>query len=260
MNLTKTLIYIPTFNDSNNIYNLLDGLNTINFDFDILIVDDCSQDNNLEEIKNFFKNSDQNYNFILLQSIENYGLAGSQKIAFDFFLSNTTCENLIILHGDGQYDPIQVNLFEKFFLKDFSIVQGKRSKRIFGKKDQTPIIAYYAIKILNFYENFICRCQFAEWHSGFVYYKRSFISRLPIHNLINSPHIDGNILYIGKLLNIKVTSVDIYKLYNEDHKYKKTYILKYFLSIFYLPIFFIFKNKKFFHHTKKNNLKTKIIN
>lgn len=259
MNLTKNLIYIPTYNDSKNVHQVLAKLSFIRFDFDILILDDCSSDNNIAIIQNFFNNSVKKYNYILLKCKKNYGLAGSQKLAFEFFLSNTTCENLIILHGDGQYDPIQVNLFKPFFETDYKIVQGKRSKKIFGKKEQTPLVAYITIKLLNIYENLICGTNFDEWHSGFVYYKRSFIEKLPIFNLISSPHIDGNILYIAKLLKEKVVSVNIYKTYKGEHNYNKIYILKYFFSIFYLPFYFILKNKKFFNITKNTSLKTIVV-
>ena len=80
--------------------------------------------------------------------------------------------------------------------------------------------------------------------------KRKFISKLPNHNLINSLHIDGNILYIAKLLSTKVQSIDIYKKYEKNNNYGGLAILKYVLSVLYLPFYFIIKNKKFFTKRK----------
>ena len=121
---------------------------------------------------------------------------------------------------------------------NFGIVQGMRNKNKFGKKDQTPLFAYYIIKILNFYENIICRANFREWHSGFVFYKRRFLSQIPLENLTDTPHIDGNILYIAKLLYESVASDDIYKLYNLLEVLCHYFIL--FFSVFKNSILIIF--------------------
>ena len=130
MNPRENLIYIPTYNDSKNIYNLLKNLDSINFDFDILIVDDCSVDSNLELILKFINDKKNKYNISLLKCKKNYGLATSQKIAIEFFLKKTKSNNLIILHGDGQYDAKLVNLFEPYLQKNFGIVQGMPSHLI----------------------------------------------------------------------------------------------------------------------------------
>ena len=251
MNPRENLIYIPTYNDSKNIYNLLKNLDGINFNFDILIVDDCSVDSNLELILKFINDKKNKYNISLLKCKRNYGLATSQKIAIEFFLKKTKSDNLIILHGDGQYDAKLVNLFEPYLQKNFGIVQGMRNKKKFGKGDQTPLFAYFIIKILNIYENIICRAKFKEWHSGFVFYKRRFLSQIPLENLTDTPHIDGNILYIAKLLSESVASVDIYKLYKKEHRYNKKYIIKYFFTVIYLPFYFILRNKKLLKFKKR---------
>ena len=49
---TKNIIYIPTYNHQNTIFKLLNKLKNINFDFDVLIIDDFSSDETLLEIKN----------------------------------------------------------------------------------------------------------------------------------------------------------------------------------------------------------------
>ena len=247
---TKNIIYIPTYNHQSTILKLLNELKNINFDFDVLIIDDCSSDDTLLEIKKFINNEQQKFYTNIIKTKKNYGYAISQKIAYTIFINQTKCDSIIMLHGDAQYDPTLINKFKKYLKSDYGIIQGVRTKIAFPNEDQTPFLAYAMIKTLNYYENFICNTKFKEWHSGFVMYKRKFISKLPIHNLINSPHIDGNILYIAKLLSAKVQPIDIYKKYKKKNNYGYLAILKYVLSVLYLPFYFIIKNKKFFTKEK----------
>ena len=58
---TKNIIYIPTYNHQSTILKLLNELKNINFDFDVLIIDDCSSDDTLLEIKKFINNEQQNF-------------------------------------------------------------------------------------------------------------------------------------------------------------------------------------------------------
>ena len=243
---TKNIIYVPTYNHQSTIFELLNKLKNINFNFDVLIIDDYSSDETLLEIKKFIDNEQHKFYTNIIKTKKNYGYAISQKIAYTIFIDQTKCDNIIMLHGDLQYDPSLINKFKKYLESDYGIIQGVRTKIAFPNEDQTPFLAYAMIKTLNYYENFICNTKFKEWHSGFVMYKRKFISKLPIHNLINSLHIDGNILYIAKLLSTKVQSIDIYKKYKKRNNYDRLAILKYVLSILYLPFYFIIKNKKFF--------------
>ncbi len=243
---TKNIIYIPTYNHQSTIFKLLNKLKNINFDFDVLIIDDCSSDETILEIKKFINNEQQKFYTNIIRTKKNYGYAISQKIAYTIFIDQTKCDNIIMLHGDAQYEPILINKFKKYLESDYGIIQGVRTKIVFPNEDQTPFLAYAMIKTLNYYENFICNTKFKEWHSGFVMYKRKFISKLPIHNLINSLHIDGNILYIAKLLSAKVQPIDIYKKYKKNNNYAYLPILKYVFSVLYLPFYFIIKKNKFF--------------
>jgi len=247
---TKNIIYIPTYNHSATIYNLLDGLKKVNFDFDVLVIDDSSKDNTLLEIKKFLKQSGCHFNINVIKTKINSGYAISVKIAFSIFLNLTNCENIIVLHGDGQYEPILINNFLPFIKKDFAIVQGWRSKKLYPKEDQTPFLAYITIKILNYYENIICNTKFNEWHSGFAMYKRNFLSKIFLHNLTNTMHIDGNLLYLSKLLSQKVYSVKIYKKYNNKMNYNYFSMIKYVFSVLFFPFFFIINNKKYYLEKK----------
>ena len=251
---TKNIIYIPTYNHSSTIYKLLDDLKNINFDFDVLVVDDCSTDNTLLEIKKFLKKNKNQLNLNLIKTKKNSGYAMSVKTAFSIFINLTNCENIIVLHGDGQYTPDLINKFSDFLKKDCAIVQGYRFKSSYPDKDQTPFLAYITIKLLNYYENIICGTKFKEWHSGFALYKRNFVSKISLYNLTNTMHVDGNLLYISKLLKQKVFSIKIYKKYSRGINYNYINMFKYVISVLFFPFIFIIKNKKkHLSSNEKNN-------
>ena len=258
---TKNIIYIPTYNHSNTIFKLLSGLNNVNFDFDVLIIDDHSSDEISIEIKKFINIQKNSFNINLIKTKKNYGYATSVKIAFSIFINLTKCNNIIVLHGDGQYDPVLINKFKEFLDSEYAIVQGYRDKKAFPKEDQTPIFPYLTIKILNYYENIICRTNFKEWHSGFAMYKRNFLSNFSINNLTNTMHIDGNLLYISKLLSQKVCSVKIYKKYKKKGNYNYFNMFKYVISVFLFPFIFVIKNKKYYlQKNSQNNFNYDFIN
>ena len=248
---SQNVIYVASYNNSQNILNLLDEINKISFDYDILFIDDCSVDNTYEIVKNYYLNKKINKNINLLKNNNNYGYAGSQKIAYSLLIKQESVKNIIMIHGDGQYAPILINKFQEYLESNYSIIQGYRNKKIYPEDDQTPLIPYYIIKLLNIYENIILNLSIKEWHSGFVMYKKNFLQQIQIDALIDSPHIDGNILYISKLLKAKVISIPIYKKYKKKNNYKYLMIFKYFMSVIYLPFFFMIKNKKYIYKSSK---------
>ena len=53
---TKNIIYIPTYNHQNTIFKLLNKLKNINFDFDVLIIDDMIDNVHRLEFIKFIQN------------------------------------------------------------------------------------------------------------------------------------------------------------------------------------------------------------
>lgn len=247
---SKNVIYIAAYNNSNNLVNLLDSINEISFNFDILFIDDNSTDNTYEVVKNYYLHKKINKNVNLLKNKKNYGYAGSQKIAYSLLREQESVKNIIMLHGDGQYVPKLINKFKEYLDSDYSIIQGYRNKIIYPNEDQTPFIPYYIIKILNYYENTILNLSVKEWHSGFVMYDKNFLKKIQIDALINTPHIDGNILYVSKLLKAKVVSIPIYKKYKNKNNYNFLMIFKYLLSVIYLPFLFMIDGKNYLRSKK----------
>ena len=100
----KISIIIPTYNEESNIAQLIEELkNEIkNKEFEIIIVDDGSTDNTVENILKVFKNDN---NVRVIQREFDRGLLQSIKFA----LQSITGEFFIVMDGDGQHSPKDIN-------------------------------------------------------------------------------------------------------------------------------------------------------
>ena len=110
-------LIIPFYNEEKNIDNLLDkillNLNNIkknNRNFQLILVDDGSNDMTFEKLKS--KNF-KGISTVLIKHKDNY----SQSSAILTGISNSKYDNIITLDGDGQNDPNDIekilNVYEK---------------------------------------------------------------------------------------------------------------------------------------------------
>ena len=71
-----------------------------------------------------------------IKTKENIGYAGSQKLAYYLAIQDDFPDYVIMLHGDGQYDPSLLSIIAPYVDKGFAIVNGFRDKKSFPKKKQ----------------------------------------------------------------------------------------------------------------------------
>ena len=77
----KILICTATYNESENIIDLIKAIENLNIDLDILIIDDNSPDNTGEIIQNYINNKD---NIILKTRESKSGLDTAHKYAYKY--------------------------------------------------------------------------------------------------------------------------------------------------------------------------------
>ena len=116
----KISIIIPTFNEGENINKLIDGIihEVKNREFEIIIVDDGSEDQTVDNIFSIYKN---NNSIKVIQREYDRGLVQSIKFA----LQSITGEYFVIMDGDGQHSPKDINLLVSD-LKQNDLVIGCR--------------------------------------------------------------------------------------------------------------------------------------
>jgi len=117
----KILIFTATYNEKENIENLIHSINNFNSNVDILIIDDSSPDFTYIQIQNLQKK----YKNIFLK-VRNFklGLDTAHKEAYEYAKLNNY-DYLITMDADLSHDPKEISNFVNF-LNDFPFVIGSR--------------------------------------------------------------------------------------------------------------------------------------
>ena len=117
----KTLVFIPTYNEVGNIGVLLEGISKTNYEFDILIIDDCSIDGTYEEAKNA---NLKNLRIIVREN--KTGIGSAHRDAIEYAVSNQYT-NLVTMDGDGTHRPVDLfRLIEKSRRGTYDVIIGSR--------------------------------------------------------------------------------------------------------------------------------------
>ena len=117
----KILVFTATFNELDNIKELVLAIKEQPSDPHILIIDDNSPDGTSEEIKKLQNNFK---NLFLIKRSEKLGLDSAHKEAYEFALKNNY-DLLITMDADLSHDPNELVNFIRN-LEEFPIVLGSR--------------------------------------------------------------------------------------------------------------------------------------
>jgi glycosyltransferase involved in cell wall biosynthesis len=124
--IKKLSIIIPVFNEKKTIFKLLgivEGVALINkIDKELIVVDDCSTDGSLEEIKRYISET-PNHLITLVQHPINIGKGGSIRTG----IQKANGDYTIIQDADLELNPLEYNqLLEPILNKTADIVYGSR--------------------------------------------------------------------------------------------------------------------------------------
>ena len=122
-------IVIPIYNEQDNIIQLIKEVRAAlekKINYEIIIVDDGSDDNTYEAVNKIKKN---NKNITIISHIKNYG----QSVGLRTGITEANSEYIVTLDGDGQNDPADIpKLLEAFNAADdraYRMVTGHRVNR-----------------------------------------------------------------------------------------------------------------------------------
>jgi glycosyltransferase involved in cell wall biosynthesis len=170
----KILCYIVTYNASAHIEDVLNAIplacwkNEL-YDFHVLISDDGSQDNTYAVCDHYRQQSP--YTIMLQRTRHNIGYGGNQKLGYDFAIANGY-DAVVLLHGDGQYDPgcIPV-LLEPLLEANAMVVLGSRMLcKKNALKGGMPFYKFFGNIALTRFQNRIAGSNLSEFHTGFRAY------------------------------------------------------------------------------------------
>lgn len=200
----KVLVFIPTYNEEENIGLLIDKIQELDLNNDFLIVDDESTDNTLNIIKKKHKNY-QNINLIVRKGERGRGLAG--KAAFKYF-SNSKYDILVEMDADLSHNPLYIPKFLKFLPK-YDVIIG--SRLIENGKEEGRSIYRKAITILsNLLVRILFRTEIKDCTSGFRAFKKNIVQKFNVDSFFSREFsITEEILYACLLLDSRVKEVPI---------------------------------------------------
>jgi len=244
------VIYLPCYNTELAIVDTLSNIPEEFYDkIECLIVDNNSEDSTVDKVSKELGRGTFPFKIHLIKARENLGYAGSQKLAYSLITRSPVVEHVIMLHGDGQYDPSLMKKFLPLVGKNYGVIFAYRDKSLFGDKEETPIVTYLTIKILSWLENFLTGFNVKEWHNGFVLYQNDFLRKIPLQLLSDFPHIDGELIIVAGILQEKTTSIPIYKYYKNLTAFQGLGRIKHVFTIF--KVIYRFR-RKYYHRILKD--------
>lgn len=120
-----------------------------------------------------------------------------------------------MLHGDGRYSPALIDSPLTYLHSPHQVVYGYRSWWHHWAQEETPLSSDITIKVLSLLESQMTEFFRNECHSGFIMYKRSFLSAVNFENIASTMHVNGHFLFVAGRLKVSVQSIPIFKRYKK---------------------------------------------
>lgn len=174
-------IVIPVYNEEETIVKTLqkiDELPTESLGIEVIIVDDCSQDNTQDYIKDFLAayKGDKKYHY--LRHDKNRGKGGALKTGF----GSINGDILIVQDADLEYDSDEIpSVIDPILQGKADIVYGSR----FLTKKASRVLYYYhylANKFLTFLSNIFTNLNMTDIETGYKAFRSEIIKNMIIHS------------------------------------------------------------------------------
>ena len=161
--MSKNLIFTATYNEKDNIKELVEKINKYGLNSDILIIDDNSPDGT-GRILNELKRENSSLKFIIRES--KLGLDTAHKYAYDYAIKNGY-EKLITMDADLSHDPEEIPKFINLLDKHEFVIGSRYAK---GGKCEMPFprlfLSIIGNKIIKFVLKINCN-EFTTSYRGF---------------------------------------------------------------------------------------------
>ena len=217
----KNLIFIVAYNHENFIAKVLERLpkKVKTKDFEILIIDDASNDQTYSEAIKWAKINNA-FNIKVLKNPNNLGYGGNQKIGFQYAIENNF-STLTLLHGDGQYAPeIIIDLINFHITEKNSLTLGSRMINKFDAlKGRMPLYKFFGNIILTYLQNIILKTKLSEFHTGYRVYNIKNLNKINFHLNTNDYHFDTEIIIQHISNKFKIGEYAIPTYYGDEISY-----------------------------------------
>jgi len=197
--LPRLLIFIVAYHAETTIERVLRRIPVAlvdNFDVEVLIIDDGSQDATFEVGVDVGRVTALPFKLTVLYNPVNQGYGGNQKIGYHYAIENGF-DYVALLHGDGQYAPECLpDLI--LLMRDAPDVGAVFGSRMLRPRDALrggmPLYKFVGNRILSRLQNWLLQVALSEFHSGYRVYATRALRRIPFERNTNDFHFDTEII------------------------------------------------------------------
>ena len=202
--MSKNLVIIPTYNESDNIKQIIDLISKLDIALDILVVDDNSPDGTAEIVNNIIKND---LNVYLLNQDKKAGLGTAYKAGFKWAIEKDY-DRVIQIDADLSHNPNSIpDLLEE--CADFDLVIGSRyinGINVVNWPMSRLLLSYFANK----YVRFFTRMPVNDATSGFKCIKTKVINDINMDNVLSQGYsFQIEMTFLAWMKNYRIKEVPI---------------------------------------------------
>lgn len=201
----KTFVMIPTYNERENINNLIDKILKLKINnLHVVIVDDNSPDGTADKVQKILKTK-KKVHLLLRTSDKGRGAAG--KAGFIYCL-NHGAGIVIEMDADMSHDPKYIPLMIKE-LKNADLILG--SRRISGGSETgRSLLRKFVTWGANLYIKLMLGIKIKDCNSGFRCFKRKVLEGIDLQKIESrGPSIVQEILFKAHLKGFKIKEIPI---------------------------------------------------
>ena len=197
----KTLIVVPAYNEGEVVKKVVEDIEKKNKNCDIVVINDGSKDNTLEQAKRT--------NAIVLNLPNNLGIGGAVQTGFLYAYRNDY-DIAIQIDGDGQHDASYVSQMIDYIVKeDYNMVIGSRF--VEKTKYKQTFFRMLGINITSGIIKGMTGKKIYDTTSGFRAIDRNVIEYFAKNYPYDYPEPSTNMQMILKGMEIKEIPVEMYK-------------------------------------------------
>lgn len=203
--MPNTLIIIPTYNEKENIEQIILDIFKRVPDVNVLIVDDNSSDGTADIINNI-SNIDARVAVMHRMSGRGRGLAGID--AFKYALRRSEIKYVIEMDGDFSHNPVYIPLFLEE-IKNADVIIGSRYVNG-GRDSDRSYVRIIMSRLVNLFIRNYLDFNILDCSSGYRCFRKEALSSIDWDKMISrEPSIIEEILYECKLKGYRIKEIPI---------------------------------------------------
>lgn len=175
--MPKTLIIFPTYNEAENIRDIINAVLDISPDIDVLVIDDNSPDKTYEIVENMAK---ENKRINLIKRERKLGLGTAYILGFRYAIEKNY-DYCFEMDADFSHNPKDIPRFLEL-MNDYDLVIGSRyisGISVVNWPLKRLLLSYFA----NIYARIFTGCPIKDLTSGFKCYKVSALKKIDLNRL-----------------------------------------------------------------------------